>query len=162
MAVLFSFLFAKTKRIPVSFIRCQLQSLLPLQNSGRLVLMRTDLFYQMTGVKMEAKIYVATLTACVMINPASLSPAIRGKSYPCARVQVDPISIFFAVSSAHGKEKPQRLERQGREARPLIPDCAGPARSQWNYTPIRHKEHKPEPAPRCALSSVYCVYAKTL
>lgn len=105
MAVPFSFLFAKTKRITVSFIRCQLQPLLPLQNSGRLMLMRSDLFYQMTEIKLEAKIYVATLTACVMINPASLSPATRGKTYSCARVQVVPISIFFAVSSAHGKEK---------------------------------------------------------
>lgn len=149
MAVPFSFLLAKPKRVLVAFIRCQLQPPLPQQSSNRSVLIRLN--NQMTEVKSEAKIYVAMLVACMMIDPMpwALLPFQRATFF--ALVQVDPNSIFFTVSSAHGKKKAQRSERQGRRARALIPSCTGPAWCQWNYTSIKHKQHKPESAPRCAL-----------
>lgn len=49
---------------------------------------------------------MAMLIAWRMIYSASLSSATLGKRF-FALVQVDFLSIFFTVSSAHGNEKAQ-------------------------------------------------------
>lgn len=111
----------------MSFIRCQLQPSLPLENSEVSLLTRTAVSYQTTGAGLEEKICVVMLRAGVMIDLVSMSSASLGKGHFFALVQADLISIFFPVSSVHGKKKAQRSERLGRRARAPIPCCADPA-----------------------------------
>lgn len=100
----------------------------------------------------------------LLMDPASLGSATLGRGYFLALIQVDLVSIFFRVSSAHRKKKAQCWARQGRRVRALIPFCTVPAWYQWNYTPIKPMQHKPESwiCSKVCSDHVYCVFAKTL
>lgn len=54
----------------------------------------------------------------VMIDLVSMSSASLGKGHFFTLVQADLISIFFPVSSVHGKKKAQRSESWGEEPEP--------------------------------------------
>lgn len=84
--------------------------------------------------------------ACRMTHSAFLSSATLGMSFLCTGSSRSSF-YFLHCELSTWEGKGTGLREAEKSLDPLL-HC-GSSR-QWNYTPIKHQQHKPEPAPSCA------------